>query len=280
MSNVELSNENLIAVGLFSLVHRISETRVRKSPRDEEADNIQAIRNEANIYALLGDDDHIAPCVSTGPGMRHVDLKWAVNGTLEDYIKTKKDLVTDAFRLRTARWIIEAVQLIHTRGIIHSDLCLRQFLVYEDGLARLSDFAASGYKGHNALGVENASHYMPRDPEQPNSVESDLFALGSTLYELMAGKPPYHDKSDVEIESLYKQEEFPCIEDILCGELILRCWRREFKSADEVLAAFNDCVPLRREHPSKNQPPASTSLWTKLKAAILCWGKYQSKHLV
>jgi hypothetical protein len=50
---------------------------------------------------------------------------------------------------------------------------------------------------------------MPRDPEQPNSVESDLFTLGSTLYELVAGKPPYHDKSDVETESLYKQEGFP-----------------------------------------------------------------------
>jgi serine/threonine protein kinase len=89
---------------------------------------------------------------------------------------------------------------------------------------------------------------MPRDPEQPNSVESDLFALGSILYELMAGKPPYHDKLDIEIESLYKQEEFPCIESILCGELILRCWRREFKPVDEMLAAFNDYVSLRREH--------------------------------
>jgi serine/threonine protein kinase len=152
-------------------------------------------------------------------------------------------------------------------------LCLRQFLVYEDGLARLSDFAASGYEGHDALGVENASHYMPRDPEQPNSVESDLFALGSTLYELMAGKPPCHDKSDVEIESLYKQEEFPCIEDILCGELILRCWRREFKSADEVLAAFNDCVPLRREHPSKNQPLGSNSPLDQVEGRHIMLGK-------
>src|SRR5271169_3327947 len=169
MSNVELSNENLIAVGLFSLVHRISETRVRKSPRDEEADNIQAVRNEANIYALLRDDDHIAPCVSTGPGMGHVDLKWAVNGTLEDYIKTKKDLVTDAFRLRTARWIIKAVQLIHTRGIIHSDLCLRQFLVYEDDLARFSDFAASSYKGHDALRVEMRATTCPEILNSPTA---------------------------------------------------------------------------------------------------------------
>jgi hypothetical protein len=66
MSNIELSNENLIAASLFSLVHRISETHIRKSPRDEEADNIQPVRNAANIYALLRDDDHIAPCVSTG----------------------------------------------------------------------------------------------------------------------------------------------------------------------------------------------------------------------
>jgi len=100
---------------------------------------------------------------------------------------------------------------------------------------------------------------MPRDPEQPNSVESDLFTLRNIFYELMTGKPSDRDKSDVEIESLYKQEEFPCIEDILCDGLILRCWRREFKSADEMPAAFNDYVPLHREHPSKNQPPASIS---------------------
>lgn len=83
-----------------------------------------------------------------------------------------------------------------------------QFLVYEDGLARLSNFAASGYKGHDGLGMENESHYMPRDPGQPNSVEPDSLDLGSMLYELITGKPPYHDRSGVEIEALYKREEF------------------------------------------------------------------------
>jgi hypothetical protein len=52
--------------------------------------------------------------------------------------------------------------------------------------------------------VENASHYIPLDPEQSNNVESDLFTLRSILYELITGKPPYYDKLDVKIESLYK----------------------------------------------------------------------------
>ena len=42
---------------------------------------------------------------------------------------------------------------------------VEQFLVYQDGLARPSHFAVSGYKRHDGLGMENASHYMPRDPE-------------------------------------------------------------------------------------------------------------------
>ena len=121
--------------------------------------------------------------------MEYVDIVWAVNGTLADYIKENKS--SDAFRLHLARQIIESVRFLHERGIIHSDLCLRQFLLYEDCNARLSDFAASSFAGHEALGMENASHYMPRDPKSPNTIKTDLFALGFTLYELMAKASPY-----------------------------------------------------------------------------------------
>ena len=241
MSNVELTSQSLIGVGIFSFVYRISNACVRKVPRDSAADNIQAVRNEASIYAILGSDEHIAICTSLGRAVDYVDLKWAINGNLEDYIRINTTRITDAFRLQAGRQIIEAVQYIHSRGVIHSDLCLRQYLLYEDGKARLSDFAAASYEGHEALGMENATHYMPRHPEQPNNVLSDLFALGSTLYELMTGTLPYSGKSDTEIESLYEQEKFPCIDGILCGDVILGCWRKKFNSASAVLEAYDFC---------------------------------------
>ena len=248
--NITLTRENRIAAGIFSFVHRISPNCVRKVPRDHEPESIQAVSHEATIYTLLGHDGRIARWLSVGPNMGYIDIEWAVNGTLEDYIQVHE--IRDPFRLRLARQIIEAVQYIHDHGIIHSDLCLRQFLVYEDCNARLSDFAASGFPGHEALGMENARHYTPRDPDSPNTFESDLFALGSTLYELMAGKPPYGDKCDAEIESLYLQGKFPCTDDILCSEVILGCWRKRFHSALDVLAAYNTFVRNSGFEASKN----------------------------
>ena len=73
----------------------------------------------------------------------------------------------------------------------------------------------------------------------PNTVESDLLALSSVLYEVIAGETPYHSKSDKEIETLYKEENFPAINEFLRGNFIMGCWKREWRSAEEVLAHSN-----------------------------------------
>lgn len=77
-------------------------------------------------------------------------------------------------------------------GVRHSDLRLDQWLLDNDMDARLSDFNGSGYNARAALGLEGSkalghkesSYYLPRDPTTDNRNESDLFALGSVLYEL------------------------------------------------------------------------------------------------
>jgi len=68
-----------------------------------------------------------------------------------------------------------------------------------------------------------ASYYLLRDPDLPNTVESDLFALSSILYEVIAGETLYHSKSDKEIETLYKEENFLAVNEFLCGNVIMGC---------------------------------------------------------
>jgi serine/threonine protein kinase len=238
------SQQNIISVGIFSIVHRLSDTVVRKVPSPSNngdfPGNCEAIRSEARIYNLLGTHPRIAECLSKGQTEDFVDLYYYANGTLLDYIKKNGE---DTLNVRQRRWqwgrqIIEAIVLIHKHNVIHSDLALRQYLLDDHLDARLSDFGASAFPGHNAFGFENTSHCLPRDFNQPNTVQSDLFALGSTLYELGTGKDPYWDICDDEIIERYTQGVFPDVSSIFCGEIILQCWKTDFASAQQVLLSY------------------------------------------
>ena len=160
-----LCDNNLISVSIFSKVYPVDNLFIRKVPRDNDRDNVQAIRNKATIYALLGNDAHIVNCLSAGRSVDYVDLEYYPHSDLKAYFERNKETIMSAFRMRIARQVIEAVVLVHRKCIVHSDLALRQFLLDTKDNARLSDFAASGYPGQYALGMECASHYLPRDPD-------------------------------------------------------------------------------------------------------------------
>lgn len=76
----------------------------------------------------------------------------------------------------------------HVYGVIHSDVALRQFFACEELNPRLRDFNS----------FEKAPRCLPMDYEVLNMVVSDLFALGSTLYELIAKKTSYSELYPVE----------------------------------------------------------------------------------
>ena len=139
--------------------------------------------------------------------------------------------------------MIESVEYIHTMGVRHSDFRLDQWLLDERLNVQLCDFNASGYDsnaergliGSEAIGPENASHFLPRDCTYDSTVESDMFALGSTLFELMTGKAPYNDQPRETIEAFFRKGIFPSVKGLPLGEMIKGCWTKKFLSAKEVL---------------------------------------------
>ncbi|KAJ5945861.1 hypothetical protein N7454_002700 [Penicillium verhagenii] len=224
-------------------------------PRNNQQDAMQPVRREAMIYDIIGPHPRIAECLSRDQDIvQYVDIQYYPHEDLTTYCR--KNGTTPALRSKWFRQIIEAIIVIHSFGVIHSDLALRQFFVDNNFDLRLGDFNSSQCPGYPGLGYEGASHCLPRDYELPNTEASDIFALGSTLYELVTGAAPYSELNPAEsddpeaikaqiwrqhavfdnvIEERYKAHQFPDVTGIWNGDIILGCWKGEFTSAEGVL---------------------------------------------
>ncbi|KAF2273469.1 kinase-like protein [Westerdykella ornata] len=173
--------------------------------------NRDACETEAIIYRILGSHPRIANCISITPD-NQIELEYYPHDNLKAYISRNGGNVTELDRRRWAHQMIESVAYIHSKGIRHSDLRLEQWLVDTDLNARLGDFDAAGFddqpelglKARRPSGLETWSHYLPRDPESGGSVYSDIFALGSSLYELSTGHQPYEAVDGERIQSLFE----------------------------------------------------------------------------
>jgi len=241
-----LDKHNLIGVGVFTHVHRVDRGRVRKVPVSDSGDlelAMKSIQREGQIYVYLGDHPRVIKCLAKGDFF--VDLEYAPHGHIESYLRSHQD-TSDECRIRLAQGVIEAVVFIHSKHIIHSDLAARQFLLDSELHVKVSDFGFSSFSDGDVLGFENSSHQLPRDLESdmPSTFQSDLFALGSTLYEIMTGGRPYEGIPDDTITALYIKGIFPDVTSILCGDVITSCWQGCFRNAEEVLKRFLHCMAL------------------------------------
>lgn len=236
-------NMKLLMVGSCSSTYRIGQVVIKVPRIDEEAEitqgNAKATTIEANVYRILGAHDRIANCLYVSPTNDLIMLEFYSHGNLKDFCK-----MSGLEQVRKwGKQMIEAVQFVHSKGVRHSDIRLSQWFLDYNMNARLSDFNASGFdeypalglRGEKALGNEDSSHFMPRDFSEDNTVRSDLFALGSALYEIEHGSTPFADADDETIAQRFALREFPSVSGLALGSIISGAWNGQFNSATEML---------------------------------------------
>jgi serine/threonine protein kinase len=108
-------------------------------------------------------------------------------------------------RLQWAYDAAEGLHLLHSYGVIHSDVKPENILLDSNSRLKIIDFSGSSFDGVIGSAIESARFFLPRPLKDPPSVRSDLFALGSTIYEIMTSRQPYEDLADDEVEARYSQ---------------------------------------------------------------------------
>ena len=119
--------------------------------------------------------------------------------TLREKLNRETQLGVDE-AVRIAREVADALDYAHRNGVIHRDIKPENILLH-DGRPMVADFgialavsaAAGGRMTETGLSL-GTPHYM--SPEQATaekeiSARSDIYSIGSVLYEMLTGEPPH-----------------------------------------------------------------------------------------
>ena len=143
----------------------------------------------------------------------------------------------------------------HQKGLVHRDIKPGNIMITPDGKVKVTDFGIvslqneeSDITGTGSI-LGTASYISPEQAQgKPVSIESDLYSLGTVLYELIAGKPPFSGDTPIstatkhlterpEKLSSFRRDLPKGVENIIMKMLEKATYDR-FKSAEDVRATL------------------------------------------
>ena len=210
---------------------------------------------EARNMARFSGDPHIVGVYDffQENNTAYIVMEYLDGMTLKEYMAQMGGSLPEEEALRFATPILEAIDSIHKKKIVHRDISPDNIFVLKDGRVKALDFGAARFSD-NPEGLTSTVIIKPgyAPPEQYRSKMkqgpwTDLYAAGATLYKMLTGITPNESVDRIEKDMLKLPSELirlsnPALDRIIMKAMALAPELRFQKPRD-----FIDALEGRRE---------------------------------
>ncbi|KAG8893067.1 hypothetical protein FRB99_002215 [Tulasnella sp. 403] len=227
-----------------------------QDPDAKELQTLQLILAEVDVWRSL-EHPHVLQFLGlyTSKKRLYMVSPWAEGGCLIGHLRQHPD--TD--RVRFIREIADALSYLHERNIIHGDIKGSNVLLSRSNGVLLCDFGMSrwvGDKTKSLLKGGGSERWIAPEIWKggSKSFQSDVFAFGMTIYQVLSGKPPFYDYgSPSAVPYAFSNGERPPSnpESSPIGhsygaiwDIAERCWQGEPSARPSMLKVFRDICDL------------------------------------
>lgn len=212
MSNVYLAHDMIldrdVAIKILRYDFSNEEELHRRFQREALSATSLTHPNIVNIYDVGEDGD-----------IHYIVMEYVKGETLKQYIQRNAP-VSPIKSVTIMRQLTSAIANAHNNHIIHRDVKPQNILLDEEENIKITDFgiamALSATSFTQTNSVLGTVHYL--SPEQARggtaTNQSDIYALGIVLFELLTGQLPFSGESAVSIALKHLQSETPSIRAI------------------------------------------------------------------
>lgn len=226
---------SFIAAGTVSAIHAADENTVIKIRPSSGDFELQAYNIEVRCYEKLGYHKRIASFEVTEEGLL-LERGTCLRGMLRS---ASESPIPWAMKIQWALEAADGLSYIHSKGIIHADVGCHNLIVNNASHIKFIDFAGSGIDGEAPLVCYEWCSFQPGSEF---GIGTDIFAFGSTLFELETDRVPYSELQNSfpmgrlvgVVEGLFSRREFPPVDTLALGPIISDCWNNKYNSMEEV----------------------------------------------
>ena len=248
MSNVFRAHDRLL--------ERTVALKILHEQYTRDDDYVERFRREARAVAKLA-HPNIVTVIDRGEqdGRQFIVFEYVDGPNLKDLTRDGPLEVWEAIGLTLQ--VAHALSFAHNRGLVHRDVKPQNVLLNEDGQAKVTDFGIArslDVQGFTHTGtVLGTSDYIAPEQARGQRVDpkTDIYSLGTVLYELLVGDVPFSGDNFVAVAMRHVNEPVPSVLehrpdcpprlDLAIQRAMAKNPDDRFESMDDLVAELEAC---------------------------------------